>query len=71
MKKIILHIGIPILITIFSYLLSVNCIFKIPSPDGGYEPITYMVGLGIALFVLGVSAIVSAILYVGSKRKKK
>ena len=70
MKKIILHIGFPILITILSYLLSINCIYKIPSPNGGYKPITYMVGFGIALFVLGVSAIVSAILYIGSKKNK-
>lgn len=70
MKKIILHIGFPILIAIVSYLLSITCIFKIPSPNGGYEPITYMVGFGIALFVLGVSAIVSAILYIGSKKNK-
>ena len=70
MKKIILHIGFPILIEIVSYLLSITCIFKIPSSNGGYEPITYMVGFGIALFVFGVSAIVSAILYIGSKKNK-
>lgn len=70
MKKIILHIGFPILIAIVSYLLSITCIFKIPSSNGGYEPITYMVGFGIALFVFGVSAIVSAILYIGSKKNK-
>ena len=63
MKKIIIHIGCPILIAIVSYLLSINCIYKIPSPNGGYESITYMVGFGIALFVLGVASIVSAILY--------
>lgn len=70
MKKIILHIGLPILIAIVSYLLSITCIFKIPSSNGGYEPITYIVGFGIALFALGVSAIVSAILYIGSKKNK-
>ena len=70
MKKIILHIGLPILTAIVSYLLSITCIFKIPSSNGGYEPITYMVGFGIALFVFGVSAIVSAILYIGSKKNK-
>ena len=70
MKKIILHRGLPILIAIVSYLLSITCIFKIPSSNGGYEPITYIVGFGIALFALGVSAIVSAILYIGSKKNK-
>ena len=70
MKKIILHIGLPILIAIVFYLLSITFIFKIPSSSGGYEPITYIVGLGIALFALGVSAIASAILYIGSKKNK-
>ena len=70
-KKTLMHIIVPIVLTIISFLISVNFIFKVPNPSGiGYADITYYFGLKIALFTLVTSAIVSAILYVGRKNKK-
>ena len=69
-KRILIHIATPIALTILSYFISISFIFKIPDPSGvGYVPETYLFAFILAMFVLGVSAIVSAILYVGKKRK--
>ena len=52
-------------------IISISFIFKIPDSSGvGYVPETYLFAFILAMFVLGVSAIVSAILYVGRKRKE-
>ena len=68
-KRVIIHIITPIVLSILSYFISTSFLFKIPDPHGGYSPITYLFAGILSLFVLGVSAIVSAILYVGRKRK--
>ena len=68
-KRVIIHIITPIVLSIISYFISISFIFKIPDPSGvGYVPETYLFAFILAMFVLGVSAIVSAILYVGRKR---
>lgn len=69
-KRVTIHIIIPIALSILSYFISTSFIFKIPDPHGGYALITYLFAFILAMFVLGVSAIVSAILYVGRKRKE-
>ena len=69
-KRIIIHIAIPILLTILSYFISVSFIFSIPDPSGiGYTFGTYLFSFILAFGVLAVSSIVSAILYVGNKKK--
>ncbi len=69
-KRIALHIIIPILLTILSYFVSISFIFKIPDPSGiGYTLETYLFAFIFAFGVLAVSSIVSAILYVGNKKK--
>lgn len=69
-NRVIIHIITPIVLSIISYFISISFIFKIPDPSGvGYVPETYLFAFILAMFVLGVSAIVSAILYVGRKRK--
>ena len=68
-KKITLHIVIPILLTILSYFISISFIFKIPEGIGGYEAITYLFAFKLAFVVFAVSSIISAILYVGNKKK--
>ena len=50
-KRIVLHIVIPILITILSYLISISFIFKIPDGRGGYEAITYLFAFKLAFGV--------------------
>lgn len=70
-RRIVIHIVIPITLSILSYFISISFIFKIPDPSGvGYVPETYLFAFILAIFILGVSAIVSAILYVGKKRKE-
>ncbi len=70
-KRVVIHITIPILLSMLSYFISTSVLFKIPDPSGiGYVPETYLVAFIVALFVLGISAIISAILYVGRKRKE-
>ena len=68
-KRVIIHIITPIVLSIISYFISISFIFKIPAPGGGYTIETYLFAFILAMFILGVSAIVSAILYVGRKRK--
>ncbi len=69
-KRIVIHIIIPIVLTILSYFISTSFIFKIPDPSGiGYAPETYYFALKLSIFVLGVSSIISTILYVGRKNK--
>lgn len=68
-KRIIIHIVVPILLTILSYFASISFIFKIPDARGGYETITYLFAFKLAFGVCAVSSIISAILYVGNKKK--
>ena len=68
MKKTIFNIFIAVLVGIIFYFLSVNFVFKIPSPIGGYEAITYQVGCGVAV----VAGLITAILlFVFNRDKKK
>ncbi|MGN0180628.1 MAG: hypothetical protein ACI4DY_14490 [Monoglobaceae bacterium] len=68
MKKTIFNIFIAVLVGIVFYFLSVNFVFKIPSPIGGYEAITYQVGCGVAV----VAGLITAILlFVFNRDKKK
>ena len=69
-KRVIIHIITPIILSIISYFISISFIFKIPAPGGDYTIETYLFAFILAMFVLGVSAIISAILYVGRKRKE-
>lgn len=70
-NRIIIHIVAPIVLSILSYFISISFIFKIPDPSGvGYVSKTYLFAFILAMFILGVSAIISAILYVGRKRKE-
>ena len=70
MKKKILHIIIPIMLTIVAYFLCTK-IFYIPDPTKPNTStwVTDAISIGVSVFTLGVSAIISAILYVGSKKK--
>lgn len=68
MKKTIFNIFIAVLVGIVFYFLSVNFVFKIPSPIGGYEAITYQVGCGVAV-VAGL--ITTILLFVFNRDKKK
>jgi hypothetical protein len=68
MKKTIARIIISLLVSIAFFLLSINYIFKIPSPTGGYEMITYQVGAGLAIVAGGITAL---LLFVLKKSKKK
>lgn len=70
-KRILIYITIPIILTILSYFISTTFIFKIPDPSGvEYTTETYYFALKLSIFVLGISSIVSAILFVGRKRKE-
>lgn len=68
MKKTVFYIAVSVLVSIIFYFLSVNFIFKIPSPMGGYEAITYQVGCGIAVIAGMITAI---LLFVFNRNKKK
>lgn len=70
MKKKILHIIIPIMLTIVAYFLCTK-IFYIPDPTKPNTStwVTDAISIGVSVFTLGVSAIISAILYVGRKKK--
>ena len=71
MKKSILYILLPIVIAILSYFVFFNYIFYIPDPNSTKcIPETYYFSFIFAFFVLCVSSIISAILYVGNKRNK-
>lgn len=68
MKKTVLNILVAVFVSIVFYFLSINFIFKIPSPTGGYEAITYQVGCGVAV----VAGLITAILlFVFNRNKKK
>lgn len=62
MKKTIIRIIIILLVSIVFFVLSINFIFKIPSPTGGYELITYQVGFGIAVVAGGITALIIFVL---------
>ncbi len=69
-KTVAMHIAMPILLAILSFFISIMFVFRIPNPSGiGYTPITYMFAFKLSLFVLGISAIISCILFVGKKNK--
>lgn len=68
-KTIVMHITIPILLAILSFFISTTLLFRIPDPMGGLHPSTYIFAIRVFMFVLGVSAIVSAILFIGKKKK--
>lgn len=66
-KRVVIHIAIPIVLSMLSYFISTSFLFKIPDPSGiGYVPETYLFVFILAMLVLGVSDI----LYVGRKRKE-
>lgn len=67
MKKTVFNILVTVFVSIVFYFLSANFIFKIPSPTGGYEAITYQVGCGIAI----VAGLITAILLFAFNRNKK
>lgn len=70
MNKKILHIIVPILLTVVAYFICTK-IFYIPDPTKPNTTtwVTDAISVGVSIFTLGVSAIISAILYVGSKKK--
>ena len=70
MKKKILHIIVPILLTVVAYFVCTKA-FYIPDPTKPNTAtwVTDAISIGVSIFTLGVSAIISAILYVGSKKK--
>ena len=69
-KTIAMHIAMPILLAILSFIISIMFVFRIPNPSGvGYATVTYVFAFKLLLFVLGVSAIISSILYIGKKKK--
>lgn len=68
MKKTIFNIFIAALVGIVFYFLSVNFMFKIPSPMGGYEAITYQVGCGVAVVAGFITAL---LLFIFNRNKKK
>ena len=68
MKKTVFNILVAVFVSIVFYFLSINFIFKIPSPIGGYEAITYQVGCGVAVVVGLITAI---LLFVFNRSKKK
>jgi len=69
-KTIVMHTAMPILLAILSFFVSIMFVFRVPNPSGiGYANVTYIFGFKLSLFVLGVSAIISSILYIGKKKK--
>lgn len=69
-KTIVMHIAMPILLAILSFFVSIMFVFRVPNPSGiGYANVTYIFAFKLSLFVLGVSAIISSILYIGKKKK--
>lgn len=64
----IFNIIITVLVIAAFYFLSVNFIFKTPSPTGGYALITYQIGCGIAV----VAGLITAIfLFIFNRTKKQ
>lgn len=69
-KTIVMHIAMPILLAMLSFFLSIMFVFRVPNPSGiGYANVTYIFAFKLSLFILGVSAIISSILYIGKKKK--
>ena len=69
-KTIAMHIVMPILLATLSFFISIMFVFRVPNPSGiGYASIAYMFAFKLSLLVLGISAIISSILYVGKKKK--
>lgn len=69
MKKNIFIIAIAVLVSIAFYFLSVTFIFKIPSPTGGYEAITYQFGCGIAI-IAGIVTVILLMVFDRSRNRK-
>lgn len=69
-KRVIIHIIIPIILAIITNFICLK-LFYIPEPTkpGTAAWATDAIAVGVSLFVLGISSIVSAILFVGCKRK--
>ena len=69
-KKTALYIAIPILLAVASNFICMK-LFYIPDPTKPNTStwVTDAISVGVSIFVLGVSAIISAILYVNSKKK--
>lgn len=67
-KRIIIHIITPIIIAVITDLICMK-LFYIPNPSKPNTAVwvTDAISIGISIFILGISAIVSAILYVGRK----
>lgn len=69
-KTIVMHIAMPMLLAILSFFISIMFVFRVPNPSGiGYANVTYIFAFKLSLFILGVSAIISSILYIGKKKK--
>lgn len=69
-KKTALYIVIPILLAVASNFICVK-LFYIPDPTKSNTAtwVTDAISVGISIFVLGVSAIISAIIYFANKKK--
>lgn len=69
-KRVIIHVIIPIILAIMTNFICLK-LFYVPDPANPGTAVwaTYAIAVGISLFVLGVSAIVSTILYIGRKGK--
>lgn len=69
-KKIIIHIVVPILLAIIANFVCMK-LFYIPDPikPNTSTWVTDAISVGISILTLAVSSIISAILYVGSKKK--
>lgn len=71
-KKTIMYFTIPILLAILSFFVSIMFVFRVPNPTGiRYTTLTYLFAFKLSMFVLGVSAIISVILYVGRKKSNQ
>lgn len=68
-KKIIIHIITPIIIAIITNLICMK-LFYVPNPSKPNTAVgaTYAISVGVSVFILGISSIVSAILYFGRKK---
>lgn len=69
-KKTALHIAIPILLAVASNFICMK-LFYIPDPTKPNTAtwVTDAISVGVSIFVLGVSAIISAIVYLANKKK--
>lgn len=70
-KRILIHIIAPIIIAVITNLICMK-LFYIPNPSKPNTAAwaTDAISVSISVFVLGISSIVSAILYIGHKRKE-